>query len=121
MLERKVKYMDNLNQKIGARLRCVREEAGFTVKQVAELLGISESHYRRIENGHHTLVPEKIITLYTYMNVDPLFLLTGERRMESSGYALGDRFRDRQTVVMEELMDYCSSRSGTGKTAEGED
>ena len=106
--------MDNLNQRVGARLRCVREEAGFSAKQVAELLGISESHYRRIENGHHTLVPEKIVILYMYLNVDPLFLLTGERRADSAGYAARAGFHDRRAVVMQELMGYCSSQEGEG-------
>ena len=102
--------MGNLNQRVGARLRCVREEAGFTARQFAELLGISESHYRRIENGHHVLMPEKIVILHTYLNIDPLFLLTGERRSENNIYAGTGRLRDRRALVMEELMGYCDNQ-----------
>ena len=99
--------MASLNQKIGARLRCIREEAGFSITQVATLLGISTAHYRRIEKGVHILMPDKLVTLHAYMGVDPLFLLTGERRGEGNNGSGLPNPDSRQLQVMEDLIDYC--------------
>jgi transcriptional regulator with XRE-family HTH domain len=39
-------------QKIGARLRDIRERRTETQRKIAERAGISESHYKGIEGGH---------------------------------------------------------------------
>ena len=72
----------SINRKTGARLKCFREEHGLSVEQVSKILGISETHYRRIERGEHEIGLQKLYDLNTILNIDPLFLLTGERRGE---------------------------------------
>ena len=74
--------MVNINKKIGARLKCFREEKGLSVQQVSKILGISETHYRRIERGEHDMGMQKLYDLNLFLNLDPRYLITGERRGE---------------------------------------
>ena len=75
--------MVNINKKIGARLKCFREEKGLSVLQVSKILGISEAHYRRIERGEHDMGMQKLYDLNLFFNLDPRYLITGERKGES--------------------------------------
>ena len=74
--------MVDINKKIGARLRCFREEKGLTVGQMSSILGITDAHYRRLEKGEHDVRAQKIYDLYMILNIDPHYLITGERRGE---------------------------------------
>ena len=74
--------MVNINKKIGARLKCFREEKGLSVLQVSKILGISEAHYRRIERGEHDMGVQKLYDLTLFLNLDPRYLITGERKGE---------------------------------------
>ena len=97
----------NINKKIGARLKCFREERGLSVEQVSKILGISEAHYRRIERGEHEIGLQKLYDLNTILNIDPLFLITGERR--------GEKRRLDPGVVSEDTLLKVAERSGYNK------
>ena len=48
-------------QNYGNRLRRAREERGLTQVQLAEILGISQTSYQRMETGKHDM---KMSTIY---------------------------------------------------------
>ncbi len=110
----------SLNQQIGRRLREVRNKAGLTCEQMAELLDISDSHYRKIERGIYELKTEKLVKLRVMLGVDPLFLLMGETREridssdaddEGESEPKKDRASAREIKVIKELFRYCRAVS----------
>ena len=59
----------------GQRLKLLRKEAGKTQKQIGELLGVTERHYRLCEAGKVDLPSSKIILLADYFGVTTDYLL----------------------------------------------
>ena len=49
---------------IGGRLKMIRENMHLSQAQFAEILDVTEDHYRRIENGISGLTIEKIQLLF---------------------------------------------------------
>ena len=98
-----------LNQKIGKRLKELRREAGYTTRQLAILFDCTETNYRRIENGVQILSPDKFYLLNRYLGIDPLYLLTGEKRFPDNGS--GDRvdLTPVQYRGAHQLFSYCMS------------
>ncbi|MBO4396494.1 MAG: helix-turn-helix transcriptional regulator [Eubacterium sp.] len=114
----------SLNQQIGRRLREVRNKAGLTCEQMADLLEISDSHYRKIERGVYELKTEKLVRLRLMLGVDPLFLLMGETRERIDSYDADDenetenktktkkdKASAREINVIKELFRYCRAVS----------
>ena len=64
---------------MGSRLKHIRKKRGFTQKQVANYLGISQGQLARLENGSRRLrkvsMLEQLCLLY---NIDEDWLLYGE-------------------------------------------
>lgn len=71
-----------LNVQIGRRLREIRESNTYTQEEFAETLGVSIVHYRKLEGGKYRLQNENIVRLYQTYQIDPTFLLTGEKQEE---------------------------------------
>lgn len=108
---------ESLNQQIGERLRQSRQDAGCSAEQTAKLLNVSPSNYRRIEKGIHILTPDKFVTLREAMNIDPLYLLTGEIR-ENNIPSVASSIDEEQIVLMRELFNYCRSLMETSQKEE---
>lgn len=70
------------NVEIGIRLRIIRENLGKSQEEFAEILNVTDDHYRKIESGSTGLTLEKVRILYEKLNIDPTFLLTGEQMEE---------------------------------------
>lgn len=70
------------NIEVGKRLHDARENLGYTQANFAELLSVTDEHYRKIEAGNTGLTIDKMKTLYYKMNIDPTFLIVGENRMD---------------------------------------
>lgn len=66
------------NVEIGSRLRVIRENLGRSQAEFAELLDISDEHYRKLESGSAGLTIEKVRILYEKLNIDPSYLLVGK-------------------------------------------
>ena len=66
------------NVEIGYRLRTAREKMKMSQAAFAEVLDISDEHYRRLENGSSALTVEKIICLYEKYGIDPSYLVVGK-------------------------------------------
>lgn len=96
------------NELIGRRLKKIRQQAGLDYSDMAEVLGISEGHYRKIERGVYGLDVRKVLMLHTKLNVDPLYLLTGKRGTDVT-YNSRDARMDRNAMVCE-LLDYCKKQ-----------
>lgn len=71
----------NDNVEIGIRLRAIRMNLGKSQSDFAEVLDISDDHYRKVESGSSGLTIEKVKVLYEKLSIDPTYLLIG-RRME---------------------------------------
>lgn len=94
------------NRLIADRLKFIRQERGLTTHQMAELFGVSEGHYRKLENGVYCMDIGKVILLYRFLGVDPLFLLVGKRR-NNIPYRDEVEPDHRLVRVMQELFSYC--------------
>ncbi len=95
------------NELIGRRLERIRKKMGLERAELAEILGVSTGQYRKIERGIYGLDVKKILILYSKLQIDPLYLLTGNRRKENSYISYGET--DRNSLVCE-LLDYCRNK-----------
>lgn len=95
-----------LNGIIGRRLKQIRHERDLTQEQAAEALSISLAFYGRIERGQNGLTLERVIQLYEKLDIDPTYLLTGEKRQEIKlDIALNQCPREKR-FDMEQLVKY---------------
>lgn len=62
---------------VGKRLKEARKNLGKTQAETAELLGISEEHYRKYESGATGLSADKLLILFREYGIDPTYLITG--------------------------------------------
>lgn len=95
-----------LYRKMGERLREYRTKMHYTQETTAELLEMSLTYYGKIERGVNGLSLEKMLLAYHYLNADPLYLLTGEKRPEMTlDGILKECPRDKR-YEMEQLIKY---------------
>ncbi len=73
-----------LYRQMGERLREYRSRLHYTQEQTAEILDMSLTYYGKIERGLNGLSLEKLILAYHRLEVDPVYLLTGEKQPEIS-------------------------------------
>lgn len=70
------------NIEIGDRLREIRMNLGKSQAGMAEVLDISDDHYRKLESGTAGLTIEKVRVLHDRLNIDPTFLIVGKKMEE---------------------------------------
>ena len=70
------------NMEIGARLRESRINLGLSQAKIAEILDVTDDHYRKLESGNTGLTIGKLRLLYEELRIDPTYLLTGEQSGE---------------------------------------
>ena len=68
-------------RRLGIELRRLREQAGKTIDQVAQVLECSDSKVSRIENGQVSATPRDVRDMLQFYGVDP------ERREELVEFA----------------------------------
>ncbi|MBQ8171755.1 MAG: helix-turn-helix transcriptional regulator [Oscillospiraceae bacterium] len=56
-------------EKYNTRLKDLREDHDLTQAQVAEIIGTSQQHYGKYENGRIIIPFDRVITLAEYYNV----------------------------------------------------
>jgi transcriptional regulator with XRE-family HTH domain len=66
-----------VNIQLGKRLADARKNLGRTQAEFADLLGVTEEHYRKYESGANGLSVDKILLLYQKYGIDPTYLITG--------------------------------------------
>lgn len=100
------------NIEVGRRLHDARENLGYTQAQFAEMLSVTDEHYRKIESGASGLTIEKMKILYRKLSIDPTYLIIGECKqdfdlelfMANSSREQRDKFIKRVLAYMEKLM-----------------
>ncbi len=92
------------NELIGRRLKLIRTELGLNYFEMAEILEISDGHYRKIERGIYGLDAKKLLLLNEKLNVDPLYILTGSRGMEVQYVTYS---QSGHNDVVGSLLEYC--------------
>lgn len=73
---------DTLGERLqsACRLRYIRESAGLTQEQFAEILGISASAYKKVESGENQVSLSSLRNLYNEMCVSSDFILFGKKQ-----------------------------------------
>ena len=74
------KSRDFDSKHVGQRLRMAREHLGLTQKYVAESAGLTVRGYLNYEQGLRS-APAHLLNIYSTLNVDTNWLLTGEGEM----------------------------------------
>ena len=67
----------------GSRLRMLRNACGLTQEELCDELGISDTHYRKIEAGSRTGSLELIVEMAEYFHVSLDYLLLGATESNS--------------------------------------
>lgn len=67
----------DINVQIGKRLREARTNMNIDTSVFAELLEVTEEHYRKLEAGASGLSVDKVLLLYDTYGIDPTYLITG--------------------------------------------
>lgn len=91
---------------IGRRIRIKRENTGMTMKQVAEIIGVTEATFSRYESGHIGNVPlSRIEAIAKVFNCTPAHLMGWDEKQN-------ERIEDFKTIkLMKEVSDYLQDTS----------
>ncbi len=68
---------NDVNLQIGKRLREARLNLNVTKSEFAEVLDVSEEHYRKLEAGKTRLSADKMYILHDQHDIDPDYLILG--------------------------------------------
>ncbi len=69
--------MNNIKKQIGARLRKLRLENGYTQEKISEMLGISQKHYSEVERGLVGLGLGHLVQISELFSVSLDYLIKG--------------------------------------------
>lgn len=76
----KVVSMEEEMKQVGKRLKQARSEKGLTLKELSDLVGLSDSQLCLIENGTNKLSEKRTVILGEALEVGVEWLLHGEER-----------------------------------------
>lgn len=96
------KIKKDINVSIGKRLREIRKNMQKRPGEIAELLGITEDHYRKLESGTSGLSGEKLMLLYSEYGIDPTYLITGNNNtgdFDVDSYIINSNNEERSRLV----------------------
>ena len=94
----------------GTRLRKLRQACGMTQEEFCDKIGISDTHYRKIEAGSRTGSLELIVEMAEYFHVSLDYMLLGE--MESNSKAKKDILAVIESLTKIALPRRCCRPSG---------
>lgn len=69
---------ENERIEIGERLKALRQSHKLSQRRVAELIGITESSYSKIENGHSQMSIDVLMKLAEVLNTSMDYLIRGK-------------------------------------------
>lgn len=95
-----------LNVEIGKRLREVRDNLGYTQSKFAEILGVGEEHYRKIELGSSGLTVEKVWLLHDQLKIDATYLIAGEKKNADIDYLLTNCDSVERNKILHRMFEY---------------
>ena len=105
-----VREKKSTNVEIGNRLREIRENLSKSQAELAEILDVSDEHYRKLEGGTAGLTIEKIKVLYEKLHIDPTYLLIGERQEEFDlDKYLANCSKEQRDKLLKRCLDYIAT------------
>jgi transcriptional regulator with XRE-family HTH domain len=69
-----------MKKTIGERLKNFRASLGLSTEEIARIIGGNQSAFSKNENDKTKPSADTLIALYEKFQIDPLWLLTGEKR-----------------------------------------
>lgn len=96
-----------INGEIGRRLRNVRQMLGIKVKEMADALGLTVGHYRKLERGEHAISLSILIMLNGRYGIDLNYLITGKSREEDLARDLAGGNPEEVFFLLHRLLDSC--------------
>ncbi|MEY0964125.1 helix-turn-helix domain-containing protein [Providencia alcalifaciens] len=73
-----------ISKPVGLKIRALREANGMSGKELSSLLGISQQHQSRYENGEVNIHVDTIYQLSQIFNIDPAYFLTDETEINKN-------------------------------------
>ncbi len=95
-----------LYRQMGERLREYRNKMHYTQEQAAEVLDMSLTYYGKVERGLNGLSLEKLVLAYHRLEVDPVYLLTGEKQPKMTFEGLLKECPRDKRYEMEQIIKY---------------
>lgn len=98
------------NIEIGNRLREIRENLNKSQAELAEILDVTDDHYRKLESGTTGLTIEKIRLLYEKLQISPTYLLIGEVQEEFDlDRYLANCNKEQRDKLLKKCLDYIAA------------
>lgn len=105
-----VREKKSANVEIGNRLREIRENINKSQAELAEILDVTDDHYRKLESGTTGLTIEKIRLLYEKLQISPTYLLIGEVQEEFDlDRYLANCNKEQRDKLLKRCLDYIAA------------
>ncbi len=89
-----MKEVDLIIIEIGEKLRNIREEKGFSQKEVAELMGVAQTQYGRLENGKTVPTIATLTKAAKALKVNLEDIIPQKKILKGKGDVKGKSFQD---------------------------
>ena len=98
------------NIQIGKRLREARLNMNLEKSEIADVLGVTVEHYRKLEAGITGISVDKVLTLYHKYGIDPTYLITGESSMKDFNldYYVANSTKEQRNEFFDRVLAYLS-------------
>ena len=99
-----------VNIQIGKRLREARNNLGITQAEIADILGVSEEHYRKYESGATGLSADKLRVLCDKCGIVPTYLITGSclKNEFDVDYYIANCNKEQKDAFLDRVIEYIS-------------
>ena len=99
------------NIQIGKRLREARLNMNLEKSEIADVLGVTVEHYRKLEAGVTGIYVDKVLTLYHKYGIDPTYLITGESsnlKAVNFDYYVANSTKEQRNDFFDRVLEYLS-------------
>lgn len=78
--------------------------------EIADVLGVTVEHYRKLEAGITGISVDKVLTLYHKYGIDPTYLITGESSMKDFNldYYVANSTKEQRNEFFDRVLAYLS-------------
>lgn len=92
------------------RLREARLNMNLEKSEIADVLGVTVEHYRKLEAGITGISVDKVLTLYHKYGIDPTYLITGESSMKDFNldYYVANSTKEQRNDFFDRVLAYLS-------------
>lgn len=99
------------NVQIGKRLREARLNMNLEKSEIADVLGVTVEHYRKLEAGTTGISVDKVLILYQKYGIDPTYLITGESsniKEFNLDYYVANSSKEQRNEFFDRVLSYLS-------------